>query len=1516
MRFPLNRRRSLKTARRFFHTHGMQSRLDILEQRIVLSTQVAITDAVLAEGDSGSSVMNFTIIRSGDLAPAVTVNFATVDGTALAGADYTAEAGRLTMGSGQTTALISIPVTGNLVVQANRTFTVNLTSVVDAATPLSFSSPTSFSTVNQPVSVTSGDINGDGKPDLVLANYAAGTVSVLLNTTAPGAATPTFSSRFDFPVSLNPVSVAVGDLNGDGLPDMAVANRGSNSVSVLINNGTPWDTVASFAPGVLVDAGQYPSSVAMGDLNGDGKPDLIATNSGDNTVSVMLNATVPGSFAASFGNTKNFAVGTFPTSGKIGDLNGDGKADLVVTNGLSNNVSILFNQTAPGAGTPVFAPHFDLLAQADPVAVAIADFNGDSKPDIAVADKNWDTVSVFTNNTLPGAATPAFSSQTQLRTGQRPTGISVADINGDGLPDIVTSNYNSSNVTILQNTTIPGSSSPSFAAALNVADGTSTQPNGVAVADFNSDGALDIGVANHATSTVALILNTTPPSSSLPSLTPIQSFSTGNRSIAVAVKDINGDGLPDIAVANYTANTVSVLLNTTVPGSTVASFAPRVDFTTGKNPISVVFGDVNGDGKPDLLVANSGSNTVSVLRNTTTPGATTPSFAAKTDLTVGSQPLFVALGDLNGDGMPDIAVANEKTNNVSVLRNTTAPGAATPSFAAKSDFAVGQNPVALTLADINGDGKLDIATANSSSNNASVLINKTPTGTTTTTFASQASFIAGPKPVSIAFGDFNGDGKPDLALTSTNANGDSVSILTNTTTAGSTLATFTPRLALPTAVRPYSITVADFNGDGKPDIAVSNLGSQSASIMLNTSAPGATTPSFANRVDYPMTNPYAITSGDINGDGKPDLITADITVNTASVLINTTVPTITLPDVFGTGTILDDDTPSTIAINGGDNQVVTPGSTLPTKLSVLVKNAAGYPVLGATVTFSAPATGASGTFVGGLTTVTALSDVNGIATAPDFITNTTAGSYSVSALATGLATPVNFSVANFDASQAPAAIAINSGDQQSATVGFGFSTPFSVLVTNASGIAVPGANVTFTAPATDPTGTFPGNVSAVTVITDANGVATAPTFTAGNVQGSYTVSADVVGVTSNASFTLTNVAQNSSSTPASISLNSGNNQFTFNGSTFSSLLRASVTNAAGFPLQGATVTFTAPNSGATGTFAGGLTTVTAQTDVNGLASAPAFTAGTMAGSYTVSAQAAGLATVVNFQLTNVAPNVFQTTTTLTTSKNPTTFGESVTLNALVTATSGTAAGTVTFFDNGNSLGVSSLSPTGVAQLTTSRLDAGAHTITASYSGNATYLASTAKGIQQTVAHVGTSVTLVGTPGTTANGQTVTFVASLKRSTTLAASTGSVSFYDGTVLLGAAPVVNERATLIAPLRGAGVSHSIKAVYSGDSHFVAATSNNVAQKVTKAGSKPTLSITSAGGSTAIVRVVGTYGGVPTGQVTLSVRGAATKKYQLVNGAITVSVPKAGKPSHPFTLKYLGDSNYNGSSSKGSY
>ncbi|MEK0188244.1 FG-GAP-like repeat-containing protein, partial [Microcoleus anatoxicus] len=384
-------------------------------------------------------------------------------------------------------------------------------------------------------------------------------------------------------------------------------------------------------------------------------------------------------------------------------------------------------------------------------------------------------------------------------------------------------------------------------------------------------------------------------------------FTTGGAPKSVSIGDINGDGKPDLAVANMSDNTASILLNTTATVATTPTFAPKVDLPTGTGPYSVSIGDINGDGKPDLAVANLSSSTASILLNTTATVATTPTFATKVDFATGINPGSVSIGDFNGDGKPDLAVANRSSDTASILLNTTATGATTPTFATKVDFATGIQPISVSIGDINGDGKPDLAVANTNSNTASILLNTTATGAATPTFATKVDFATGINPGSVSIGDINGDGKPDLAVANSL---NTASILLNTTATGATTPTFATKADFTIGSQTLSISMGDINGDGKPDLATANISDSTASILLNTTATVATTPTFAPKVDLPTgVSPRSVSISDINGDGKPDLAVANTANSTASIWLNTTAKvtavTATTPDgSYGVGSTI------------------------------------------------------------------------------------------------------------------------------------------------------------------------------------------------------------------------------------------------------------------------------------------------------------------------------------------------------------------------------------------------------------------------------------------------------------------------------------------------------------------------------------------------------------------------------------------------------------------------------------
>ena len=763
--------------------------------------------------------------------------------------------------------------------------TTAVDSRITSAAASSFAAKTDFETGPNPRSVSTADLNLDGKPDLVVANLNSNSVSVLLNTAAPGDATPAFTAKQDFAVGTGPVSVAVGDLDGDGKLDLVIANFNANNVSVLLNTTAPGAATPSFANKQDVATSEGPIYVTTGDLNGDGKLDLAVVDLLVNTVSLLLNTTAPGAATPSFAAKQDFATDDGPLSVALGDLNGDGKLDLAVANFNSGNVSMLLNTTTPGSVTATFSGIQDFATGDGSAFVAMGDLNGDGRLDLAVANFLFNTVSVLFNTTAPGANTANFTINQEFATGTSPIFVTMADVNGDGRLDLGTANFNSNDVSVLLNSTVPGAAAPSFAAKQDLATGEA--PLFLAVDDLNGDGLLDLAVANLNSSTVSVLLNTTDLGAATPGFASKHDFDTGGSPRSVSVGDLNGDGKLDLAVANSTSATVSVLLNTTTPGAG-PSFATKQDFATGTAPVSVTVADLNDDGKPDLAVANINSNSVSVLLNTTAPGARTASFAAKQDFTSTDGPLFVSASDLNGDGKLDLVIAN-LVSSVSVLLNNTDPGATTMVFAVRQDFATGDGPRSVSVGDLNGDGKPDLAIANFNSNNVAVLLNTTAPGSAAVSFGSIHDFPTAVRPLSISVSDLNGDGRPDLAVANIASN--SVSVLLNTTEPGATIPSFSPREDFATAFNPTSITVGNLNGDGKPDLVVTNSGSDNVSVFVNFTAPGADAPSFAKKEDFDAGNrAVSVAGGDLNGDGKLDLAVANIDSDTVSVLLNS--PTI------------------------------------------------------------------------------------------------------------------------------------------------------------------------------------------------------------------------------------------------------------------------------------------------------------------------------------------------------------------------------------------------------------------------------------------------------------------------------------------------------------------------------------------------------------------------------------------------------------------------------------------------
>ena len=318
-------------------------------------------------------------------------------------------------------------------------------------------------------------------------------------------------------------------------------------------------------------------------------------------------------------------------------------------------------------------------------------------------------------------------------------------------------------------------------------------------------------------------------------------------------------------------------------------FAPRVDFESQRDPGTPVLADFDGDGRLDVAVPVYQSHLLTIRQNISLVGVggvpvlNSPLLGPRIDLSAGPNPAHVAVADLDGDGKPDIVVANDYGGDISIYRNLcTTPGTLNANcFAPPVHFRADTHPISTAIADFDGDGKLDLAVANAVHGQSTVSIYRNlsrPGVIDQTSFAPEVRFPVGDYAFNIAAGDLDGDGKPDLVTA--NIETYNISALRNTATRGQIdTSSFAPKLDLPVTAfsRAFDVAVGDLDGDGKPDIAVAH--DNGASVFRNASVPGSLDRrSFAPRLElsFPGEVGYEVAIGDLDGDGRPDL---GVTVN-------------------------------------------------------------------------------------------------------------------------------------------------------------------------------------------------------------------------------------------------------------------------------------------------------------------------------------------------------------------------------------------------------------------------------------------------------------------------------------------------------------------------------------------------------------------------------------------------------------------------------------------------------------
>lgn len=636
-----------------------------------------------------------------------------------------------------------------------------------------------------PESMVADYFNDDDFIDLAVANRISGDISILL-----GNGDGTFHKE-DADVRLaagaGPQAIVAADFDGDGAVDLATANRGeTDTVTILLGDGQGGFRVDQ----LQVEVGRSPRGITAADFDADGDIDLAIANHGPDNISILINAGETrregenrfSELRDEGGTPLRFPVAGGPWSLVAGHFSGDGDSllDLAVISDKTTRVTLLF-----GNGDGTFQSQSQtLLAGQDPEAIGTGDFNGDSRADLAVLNEDTNDVSVFLNN---GDGT--FGDQVQFSVGDEPQGIVVADFNRDGRDDLAVSNRGNDEVSVLL-----GRGNGAFFGVPRNQVG--TDPESIVTVDLNGDGRLDVVTANRVSDDVTVLLGL-----GNGTFEGGMSFPVGMGPWDVAVADLNGDERSDLVTVNHFSDDVSILLGL---GDGTFRAALRFDLRTQSvtqcascavEPVALVIVDFDGDGNLDLATRNQFADNFAVLLGHGDGTFSDLQYYAKDqapfDLAtrfddpaaeIGAAqsgrfvPHFILLDDFNGDGDLDFVVSNDFAAEV-VIRLGDGSGG----FGPERRFRTTADPEFLTSGDFNNDQQQDLAIVHDSEEVITVLLGRGD-GTFYRDYEKAGKkagkpleFDVGNEPRSPATDDFDGDGNLDLIVL--NENDDTVSVL-------------------------------------------------------------------------------------------------------------------------------------------------------------------------------------------------------------------------------------------------------------------------------------------------------------------------------------------------------------------------------------------------------------------------------------------------------------------------------------------------------------------------------------------------------------------------------------------------------------------------------------------------------------------------------------------------------------------------------------------------------------------
>jgi hypothetical protein len=684
------------------------------------------------------------------------------------------------------------------------------------------------SSLDWPSAVAAADMDGDGLLDLVVTRIAAGIyspgVQIVLNKGT------TWTTLPPSPVTSDPIDVATADLNHDGAVDVVTANHSGNNLSVLLGNGN-----GTLRAPVDYATGTEPKSLAIGDLNSDGHADVVTANSTGTGVTIWY-----GTGTGTLTSRNDVAtVAVEPWAVVIGRFNADAIPDIATVHPIEAKISILLglggtSYAAPTPVTPAFGQ--DLVA---------SDFNSDGKTDLAF-------IAGPTGGVFLGTGTGTFGAPASFKAGDGGAAFMTGKLHGDSNPDILVQGQ----FGVLS--VLTGNGDGKFGTDKETSAGST--PYAVVVGDVTGDGRPDAVVSDQYAPAILVI----PGDATWTSPGPPTSYAAvGGPVTSLALSDVDGDGDLDVVAGLQKAppSNVQVFYNN---GS--GAFSTSATYSApGSNPRAVAARDCNGDNRPDLFVANGSSGSFSVFLNDGFGGFLAPA----TYSVAFSEIVSIVATNIVGTSAQDLVLADHGGNRVLIYS-----GNGAGAFSLSKTLNAPPSPTSVSTGDLSGDGLLDIAVACDNSNEVGIFINSV-----SNTFTNTDNIFAGYfglNPPSLVGSDLDGDGMRDLVVSNPALN--TITFLRRT----SSTPTFGPPEPLGVGFGPAGIAVADLDGDADQDILVANSLQPSLQILKNSTpvAPPDLAPSVLTipsvNVEATGTLTFSVTASDGNADAISTLAAAPL----------------------------------------------------------------------------------------------------------------------------------------------------------------------------------------------------------------------------------------------------------------------------------------------------------------------------------------------------------------------------------------------------------------------------------------------------------------------------------------------------------------------------------------------------------------------------------------------------------------------------------------------------------------